>query len=329
MWEPVTPPAGPTGTAGSAHPAVGVSGPAEALTELLSALARRQHEHRARTADRLEAVVGSARLPDGLQDMARYYLAKVQRDLGRARESAAGMRIVVDGGGRFAPPARRGLVHLARLAGDFPTALEMAAQLGWAGRQHRVEADLHWPSGQFRRAAAAYQQARHEAEQHRVAGEAATSQSMRAFVTALAHPDHAGPEIDLADQLLAPLALRASGFNVALARLAQDAGRRTELPERAEVLRTEIQQAGLAPMAVTVDLVLALHHAVLGDADAAAATVGRLRTATEQAGEYRYFTEIAAFMADLPAPANSPVRWLDAPDQVRSRWRQIVLDRRS
>ncbi len=55
--------------------------------------------------------------------MAVYYLAKAQRDLGRSNDSRAGMQLVADGGGRLAPAARRGLAHLARLAGDFPTAL--------------------------------------------------------------------------------------------------------------------------------------------------------------------------------------------------------------
>lgn len=52
------------------------------------------------------------------------------------------MQLVADGGGRLAPGARRGLVHLARLAGNFPTAYDPARTLGWAGRQHRVEGDI-------------------------------------------------------------------------------------------------------------------------------------------------------------------------------------------
>lgn len=111
---------------------------ADALVELLAALARRQHEHRERTAERLTAVVATGLLPAELHEMTVYYLAKAQRDLGRTEASRAGMRLVADGGGRLAPAARPGLAHLARLAGDFPTALATADTLGWPGRQHRV-----------------------------------------------------------------------------------------------------------------------------------------------------------------------------------------------
>lgn len=41
-----------------------------------------------------------------------------------------GMQQVADAGGRLAPKARRGLANLARLAGDFPTAAEIAALHG-------------------------------------------------------------------------------------------------------------------------------------------------------------------------------------------------------
>ncbi|MGW2393981.1 ATP/GTP-binding protein [Streptomyces lydicamycinicus] len=118
---------------------------ADALVEMLSALARRQHEHRERTADRLTAVVDTGRLPGELHEMAVYYLAKAQRDLGRSADSRRGMRLVADGGGRLAPAARRGLAHLARFAGDFPTALAAARDLGWAGRHHRIEGDVWCP----------------------------------------------------------------------------------------------------------------------------------------------------------------------------------------
>ncbi|WP_433854763.1 hypothetical protein [Streptomyces kronopolitis] len=77
---------------------------AEALVEMLSALARRQHEHRECTADRLTAVVDTGRLPDELHEMAFYYLAKAQRDLGRSAASQHGMSLVADGGGWLAPP---------------------------------------------------------------------------------------------------------------------------------------------------------------------------------------------------------------------------------
>ncbi|KUH39044.1 hypothetical protein ATE80_09545 [Streptomyces kanasensis] len=96
--------------------------------------------------------------------MAVYYLAKAQRDLGDSAGSRQGMRLVADGQGRLAPAAQRGLAHLARVAGDFPTAYDVAQTLGWEGRPHRVEGDVFWPHGGMDRAAAAYATARNQAE---------------------------------------------------------------------------------------------------------------------------------------------------------------------
>ncbi|MFI0776145.1 hypothetical protein [Streptomyces sp. NPDC021212] len=174
VWEPLAPPA-------PHEAAAGLETAADALVETLSTLARRQHEHRERTVDRLIAVVDTGLLPTDLHEMAVYYRAKAQRDLGRSDDSRRGMQLVADGGGRLAPAARRGL---ARLAGDFPTAMETAQALGWAGRHHRVMGDVWWVQGDMERAAAAYAAARGEAEQHGVAGERATCEAQRAFVLA-------------------------------------------------------------------------------------------------------------------------------------------------
>lgn len=95
--------------------------------------------------------------------MAVYHLAKAHRDLGDTTASRHGMQTVTDGDGRLTPAARRGLAHLARLAGDSPTAYTTARTLGWAGRRHRVEGDIHWPHGDMTRAAA-YAAARYQAE---------------------------------------------------------------------------------------------------------------------------------------------------------------------
>ncbi|MFF2721379.1 hypothetical protein [Streptomyces sp. NPDC058011] len=171
---------------------------ADALVELLATLARRQHEHRSITASRLTAVAGTGLLPNELDEMALYYLAKAQRDLGDSAASRHGMQLVADGNGRLAPAARRGLAHLARLAADFPTAYNVAQTLRWEGRRHRVKGDLHWPHGDMDRAAAAYATARDQAEQHGIAGERATSQAQRAFALAFTDPATATDELHLA-----------------------------------------------------------------------------------------------------------------------------------
>ena len=121
VWEPLAPPAPDE----PAPPTLSTA--ADALVETLSALARRQHEHREHTVARLTAVVDSGLLPAELRDMAVYYRAKALRDLGRSQDSRDGMRMVADGGGRLAPAARRGAsagpcaaVRTARAAGSRP-----------------------------------------------------------------------------------------------------------------------------------------------------------------------------------------------------------------
>ncbi|MGW1887239.1 hypothetical protein [Streptomyces sp. NPDC001970] len=84
VWEPLVQPVrtGPDGET------TGVQTAADALAKLLSTLARRQHEHRGRTAQRLSAVIDTGQLPDELHEMAVYYahhdlydhLRKVARD---------------------------------------------------------------------------------------------------------------------------------------------------------------------------------------------------------------------------------------------------------
>ncbi|MFF8644388.1 hypothetical protein [Streptomyces sp. NPDC015345] len=201
VWEPLAPPAQPDRTDG-----LGTA--ADALVELLAALARRQHEHRSVTASRLTAVTSSQLLPAELHEVGVYYLAKAHRGLGDSTASRHGIQLVAEGGGRLAPAARRGLAHLARLAGDFPTAHDTAQTLGWEGRQHRVEGDISWPHGDMARAAAAYATARDQAEQHGIAGERATSQTQRAFVLAFTDPETTDDELHLVGQLLTGLDLR-------------------------------------------------------------------------------------------------------------------------
>ncbi|MFC8270345.1 hypothetical protein ACFUIZ_32190 [Streptomyces cinereoruber] len=325
VWEPVAPPA----AAFRYDTAPGhLTSPAEALAELLSALARRQHEHRSVTADRLTVLTRAGLLPDELQEMAVYYLVKAQRDLGRSAESRRGMQYVADGGGHLAPAARRGLAHLARLAGDFPTAHALVPSLGWPGRHHRVDGDIRWPHGDMHRAATSYEAARTEAEQHGVAGERATSHAQRALALALAFTDPhlADDELDLAEQLLAGLDLRATTLTVTIAALARDAGTSTDIPGRADVLRAEIRTAGLLAPEALLDLALAFHHAVRDDTPGSAAAAGLLEQ--RAGGDYAYYADIAAFMTGRPAPS-ATVRWIEDEETVRGRWQQLVTARRA
>ncbi|MER5474327.1 ATP/GTP-binding protein [Streptomyces sp. NPDC002685] len=318
VWEPVTPPA-------PGAPAPGT--PADALVELLSTLTRRQHEHRARTVSRLTAVLDADLLPADLQELALYYRAKSLRDTGRAAPSRRDYQQVADQGGRLAPAARRGLAHAARLAGDFPTALAAARNLGWEGRHQRVLGDLYWLQGQPERAAAAYLAGRTEAEQHGKAGEAAHNQALRAFAIALYAPDQATAEIDLAHQLLAGLNLRATTLNVRRAELIRDAGS-DSVDDRIATLRTELDIAGLTSLTPAIELACAFHQAVLDDRTALHATLARLRELTSDE-DHAYFVDIAQFMADVPADQTSAVRWLDSEQHTRSRWRGLVSARQA
>jgi hypothetical protein len=323
VWEPLAPPAllDPAET-------LQLETPADALVETLSALARRQHEHRERTVARLTAVISTRLLPADLHDMAVYYRAKADRDLGRSSESRRGMQHVAQGGGRLAPAARRGLAHLARLAGDFPTALATAETLGWAGRHHRVLGDVWWIQADMARAATAYAAARGEAEQHAVAGEQATAQAQRAFVLAFTAPAQAGDELALAQQLLTGLDLRATTLTTEIAALIRDAGTAPNIDDRAHLLRTEISSAGLVSSQATLELALCFHHAVLGLLDKVADSISRLGELT-QGGDYAFYVDIAHFMAGLPLPADadSQARWLDGELQTRERWRALVTAR--
>ncbi|MFK0203437.1 ATP/GTP-binding protein [Streptomyces lavendulae] len=322
VWEPLLPPAPTNPDAES-----GLQTPADALIETLSALARRQHEHRSRTADRLTAVVDTGLLPAALQEMAVYYRAKSERDLGRTDASRQGMQYVVDGGGRLAPAARRGLAHLARLSGDFPAALAAAETLGWPGRHHRITGDVWWIQGHMGRAAAAYEAARTEAEEHGVVGERATSQAHRALALAFADPHQADDELDLAEQLLTGLDLRATTFITKVAALARDAGTTDPgIGDRITLLRSETAVAGVTAAQVALELADAFHHAVREDHHQVLATLGRLRELT-RAGDYAYYADIAAFMSGLPHDT-SAAQWIDGEETTRQRWHGLVAARR-
>ncbi|MFJ2900221.1 ATP/GTP-binding protein [Streptomyces sp. NPDC087218] len=104
VWEPLAP---PTTTGTGPVPDT----PADAVAELLTAIARRQHEHRRRTAERLTAVLDTGLLPTELTEMALYYRAKAYKDLSQNTDARTGMQQVADLQGRLAPKARRGLAN--------------------------------------------------------------------------------------------------------------------------------------------------------------------------------------------------------------------------
>lgn len=316
VWEPLAPPAQTPGPDTAA----------DALAELLVAIARRQHEHRERTAERLTAVLDTGLLSGELVELTLYYRAKAHKDLGRTDDALTGMRQVADAGGRLAPRARRGLATLARIRGDFPAALAAVPTLGWKGRHHRVEGHIHWPHGDVEKALAAFEAARAEAEQHDAPGERAIAQTHIALVAAFTDPHRADHELSLAHQFLAQLDQRATALLVQVVALVRDAGTDHNVTGRADVLRTEISVSGLTWINPLLDVALAFHHAVRGDQDPLATVIGRLREATTS-GDFAYYVNIAAAMGDLPQPDGPAIHWLDSESAVRARWRTLVTTR--
>ncbi|WP_042422173.1 ATP/GTP-binding protein [Streptacidiphilus anmyonensis] len=320
VWEPIAPPV----SAAAAGPATDT--PADALAELLTAISRRQHEHRERTVRRLTAVLEGGLLSGELAELAWYYRAKADKDLGRTADSLQGMRHVADAGGRLASRARRGMANLARIAGDFPTAQAVIPTLDWKGRQHRVHGDVLWPHAQFGAAARAFEAGREQAEQHAAPGERAITQTRLALVTAFTDPDRADEEIALARQLLEPLDQRATDLLLQVATLVRDAGTDRGFTDRVTVLRTQIDVAGLPWLIPLLETALAFHHTVRGTQDELTATIARLREVTAN-GDFAYYVDIACFMAGRPLPAPSTTMWLEPEATVRQRW-STVADRR-
>ncbi|TWF73895.1 hypothetical protein FHX78_1314 [Streptomyces capillispiralis] len=86
-------------------------------------------------------------------------------------------------------------------------------------------------------------------------------------------------------------------------------------------------QAGCAGVARAEVHLRDLHHVVRNDQDHVATTIARLRENT-RGGDFAYYSDIVAFMADLPLEEASPTRWIDGAQHTRRRWRGLVTARR-
>ena len=318
VWEPLALPA-------TAEPEPDT--PADALAELLTAIARRQHEHRARTAERLTNILDTGLLPAELTELALYYRAKAYKDLSDNQSARAGMQQVADGGGRLAPKARRGLANLSRLSGDFPTAFAAVPSLGWKGRHHRVLGDIHWSHANTDQAIAAFEAGRAEAEQRGAAGERAMTQVRLALAVSFADPDRAEDELAYAHQLLEGLDQRSNRLLANVVGLIKDAGA-DGVTGRAENLRNEVESAGLPFLLRFIELACAFHHAIRDEEQHVAATIDRLHVLTAS-GDFAYFTDIAHYMAGLPLPTASTTQWIDGEEPVRTAWRALVAARQA
>lgn len=259
--------------------------------------------------------------------MALYFRAKAYRDLGQSAASRDGMQQVAAGAGRYAPDAARGLAHLARAAGNFPTALATAQRLGWTGRSNRVLGDIAFAHGDMTAASPTYTTTRSEAEQHGNAGEQVIAQAHLALCLAFTDPARAETEIAYADQLLTSLDQRTTTLTTHIAGLVRTAGRTDDdFTARADWLRAEITSSGITAAALLLDLAAVFHHTVRAQEAETRDALDRL-AALAAGGDHTYCTEIAHFMAGLPLPEPSTTRWTTNEDDVRSAWHTLVQAR--
>ncbi|WP_331762383.1 hypothetical protein [Streptomyces sp. NBC_01508] len=146
-----------------------------------------------------------------------------------------------------------------------------------------------------------------------------------ALAVSFADPVRAQDELALAHQLLDGLDQRSNTLLAHTVALIKDAGT-NGVTDRAQSLHTDIETAGLPFLHRFVELALAFHHAVRGEDQDTAATIGRLRALTATR-DFAYFTDIAHFMAGLPLPGASVIRWTENEEHVRSTWRGLVQAR--
>ncbi|MFE0421537.1 ATP/GTP-binding protein [Streptomyces sp. NPDC058953] len=324
VWEPLEIPVSAT----SGESGRGVEGPTEALAAALSAIALRQRQHRGRTAEQLRAVLDSGQLPDALRELPLYFLAECERDLGRFELSLAGMRQVVDLGGRLAPTAARGLAHLARRVGRFPQVRTAAESLGTEGRRDRVLGDLWWSQGNAALACSSYATSRDEALETGQPGEAALSQACLAFAAAFQDRPRAAEQIARAEEMLGHVSIRWAEVHTRIAALVRDAGVAADLPERAEDVARQAQESGLTSSVAYVRFAECVHAAVLGSAQSREEARGRL-SACVRGEEFAYLLELAHLMEGEAPPGDLPLaQWLDGQAQVQARWTALVDDRR-
>ncbi|MFF8959069.1 ATP/GTP-binding protein [Streptomyces sp. NPDC014894] len=323
VWEPLEIPAPESG--GDAGP---LGSPVEALAVALSVIAQRQRLHRGRTAERLRAVLDSGQLPPSLVELPRYFLAECERDLGNFDRSLEGMRQVADAGGRLAPTAARGLVHLARRVGRFPQVRDAARSLGAEGRRDRVLGDLWWTQGSMALACSSYAAGRDDALRDDQPGEAALSQACLAFAAAFQDRARAAEQIARAEHMLGGVSIRWAEIQTRIAGLVRDAGVAQDLPGRAQEVASAAAESGLTSSIAYVRFAECVHAAVLGSA-------GLLEEARVRLGEcvrgeeFAYLAELSHLITGEEPPAGLPrAQWLDGQARVRARWSAVVEDRR-
>lgn len=325
VWEPIELPveSAPGDGAGDE-----IQSSVDALAVTLATIALRQRRHRAHTADRLQAVLASDRLPAPLLELPRYFLAECERDLGNIERSLVGMQQVVDAGGRLAPTAARGLVHLARRVGRFPRVLSAADALGVEGRRDRVLGDLWWTQGNVTLACSSYATSRDEALRRDQPGEAALSQACLAFAAAFQDRPRAAEQIARADELLGMVSIRWAEIQVRIAALVREVGFAADLQATAENVVIMAREAGLTSSIAYIRFALCLHAVVLRSPALLDEARAQLRECV-RGDEFAYLEELSYLAIGEEPPTTLPrAQWLAGEAQVRARWMAIADDRR-
>lgn len=305
-----------------------VDSPAVVLADTLNAIARRQRQHRSLTAERLRVIVDSGHLPTNLRELPSYFLAEIDRDLGNLTASLNGMRAVAEGGGRLAPDANRGLLHLAKRVGQFPDVLTAVESLGRAGKQDRAMGELWWTQGNIGLSCSAFAQGRDEALALDQEGEAALSQAYLAFAASFQDRARALVQIERAGQMLAGMSARFAELQVRNAGLLAECGVAVDLPEQADQVAASAVADGLTSCVAYARFAACFHAAIVDSADLMGAARAQLQLSVRRE-EFAYLLELAYLMAGEQVPDDLPrARWIDGVEQTQARWTALVAERR-
>ncbi|MFD6158060.1 tol-pal system YbgF family protein [Nocardia sp. NPDC060256] len=320
IWEPIEIPAFSSAEAPTT--------PAAALARAAHTISRRQRVHRSETIEELTAILDTGLLPDEAADMARYYLAECQRHLGQYESSAANLHRVAAGTSPRAHDAARGLAHIARHFGDFPTALEALGSLDHNSGYHRALGHIWWLHGDIARACESYSTGRDLAREDHNPGDAALCQAGLALAASFQDRGRADGQIDLACDLLRRVRLNWGDMHVQIACLLRDAGAEPDLPEQAAELEARAAESGLGSSVAYIRLAVCFHHALRSEEAELQTARDRLRQHASN-GAYNYLVEITHFFDDTEPPPDLPrAHWIDT-TQPAIRWARLINDRRS
>ncbi|WP_410665983.1 hypothetical protein [Amycolatopsis sp. lyj-84] len=296
--------------------------PAATLAYALVTICRRQQEHREHTSRELIRCLESGQLPEGAEELLRYYHSECMRDLGRQTESEAGMRALVEANGRMADTAARGLSHVLRRRGRFRELARLLTTRERTATWARVRGDLQWTQAGFDEAEAAYAVARGLALDAGMQGEAALSEACRAFTLGFTKPAAARAAADSARDLLREINLTWAELQVRNAELLAAAG--TGQSARCDEVVAAADRHGLTSIGAYAELARALDGALRGDANQVArARAGVLRYV--HGAEFAYLLSIIDFWQGTPGdPAPAEVDWLAGAAEAARAWQAVL-----